>query len=317
MKRTSIKIALFLSVLSLTFTSCLKDAAVDEGRIGITPNKGQRIAEIAGSPTGFINVDVIGSPRDTTFTMVIVRLASETPAENDIQVTLTSDHSLVTAYNAAHATNYQAAPTSAYQFSPLAVTIPKGQREGTLTLKAIPNNLFAAQYAFGFRITSVSDPSITISGNYGTQVVALTVRNKYDGFYKVVSGSVQRYAGGAPEAAGGLNGSLAGNPEVALVTTGPNSLGIPAPVSPNPGTLYWANGSNSQVAGIDNVRLSIDPVTNAVTMSSLGNATLTNWPGRENRYDPATQTFYLNFHWNPTAPNKREYSVVLKYSKPR
>jgi hypothetical protein len=316
MKRFSINIALILPALSFLFTSCLKDKEVDEGRIGIKPNAGQKILEIAGNPNGFINVDLVGSAKDTTVTLVTVRLASESPAQSDIQVTLVQDPSMLTAYNTANGTNYQVPPASTYQIPSMVATIPKGQREAILTLKAIPNNLFSGTYAFGLRIASVSDPSVTISGNFGKQIVALTIRNQWDGIYSVESGSVQRYtAPGAPEAAGGLNGSVAGNEDVVLATVG--TFTVQFMTTPyGPVGLRWAKGSNSGVSGIENLRATIDPATNQVTMFSLVNTTLANWEGKENRYDPATRTFYLNFRWNPTA-NRREYSVVLKYKSPR
>jgi hypothetical protein len=316
MKRISINIALIFPVLSFVFASCLKDKEVDDGLIGIKPNAGQKILEIAGNPSGFINVDLVGSAKDTTVTLVTVRLASESPAQGDIQVTLAQDPSLLTAYNTAHGTNYQVPPASAYQLPTLVATIPKGQREGTITLKAAPNNLFSGTYAFSFRVASVSDPSVTISGNFGKQIVALTIRNQWDGIYSVESGFVQRYTGpGAPEALGGLNGSVAGNEDVELATVGTFTVQF-STTTYGPVGLRWAKGANSGVSGIENLRATIDPATNQVTMSSGANATLANWEGKENKYDPATRTFTLNFRWNPNA-NRREYSVVLKYKGPR
>jgi hypothetical protein len=137
----------------------------------------------------------------------------------------------------------------------------------------------------------------------------MNAKNPYDGMYKVIGGQVQRYtAPGAPEVGGSLNGPLAGNQDVTLTTIDANTVEITG--------LQWAKGSGSGVAGIDNLRATVDPVTNLVTMRSLGNATLTNWSGKVNRYDPATKTFNLAFDWNQTA-NRREYEIVLKYDRPR
>ncbi|MDT4886891.1 hypothetical protein FQZ97_1232940 [compost metagenome] len=75
--------------------------------------------------------------------------------------------------------------------------------------------------------------------------------------------------------------------------------------------LRWAGGT-SGVAGIDNLRATIDPATNLVTMTALGNATLANRAGYENKYDPATKTLTLNFDWNQTA-NAREIGLVIQW----
>jgi len=96
-----------------------------------------------------------------------------------------------------------------------------------------------------------------------------------------------------------------------LITSGVNELDIPA--SGN-GSFRWSG--NGGIGGIDGLRMAVNGTTNQVTWSCAGNATLTNWAGRANNYDPATKTFNLNFRWNP-ATTTREYSVVLRYKSPR
>jgi hypothetical protein len=239
-------------------------------------------------------------------------LAETNPASEDIQVTLVPNNALVTT------AGYTVAPASVYTLSGngLVVTIPKGQREGYINVTTKPSNLIGATYALGFTISSISNPSYTISATGKNYLAILPVKNSYDGIYSVIDGFVQRYtAPGSPEPAGGLNGSLVGNPDVILATIDANSVSVP-PSSATSGAFYWAFGANSKVAGVDGIKLTVDPATNLVTVTCSGNATLANWEGKENRYDPATKTFYLNFRWNPTS-NRREYSVVLKYKKAR
>ena len=77
-----------------------------------------------------------------------------------------------------------------------------------------------------------------------------------------------------------------------------------------------------QAAGIDNLRATVNPATNVVTMQALGNTTLANWTGSTtgityNRYDPATKTFYLAFKWTSVDPAYREYEIVIRYKGPR
>ncbi|MGB8194217.1 MAG: DUF1735 domain-containing protein [Chitinophagaceae bacterium] len=309
MKLLNVKMLLAFAALIVIGTGCLKDKDYDDGRIGINIDKSLKFVEIAGPSSGFMNVDLVGSPTDTSVDLVLVRLASDAPADKDIQVTLALDPGLVTAYNADHGTNYTVPTASQYTLPSLTVTIPRGERQASLRLTAKPNNLFGGEYALGLRIASVSDASVKISGNWNAQVVGLTIRNKYDGIYTVVSGTVTRYSNPTTvENPSTLNGPLAGNPDVTMTTAGANTVVITG--------LQWRAGSNSGVGGIDGLRATVDPATNLVTMTATGNATLANWAGKENRYDPATKTFYLAFRWNPvTTP--REYEVVLKYKSPR
>ena len=307
MKLLNIRFLFALVATALFGTGCLKDDNFDDGRYGINLDGVSKIVEIAGPVDGFVNVDLIGSPSDTTVDLALVRLAGGN-ADKDVQVTLALDPTVVTAFNTEHGTNYTAPAANLFSIPSLTVTIPAGQKTGNLRLKAKPNDLFGGAYALGVRVVSVSDPSVKISSNWNTQVVGLTIRNKYDGVYSVESGFVQRYtAPGVPESPSALSGPLAGNPDVSLVTFGTNTVEIQG--------LNWT-ASQGGVGGINNLRATVDPATNLVTLSALGNATLANWAGHENKYDPATKTFYLAFRWNP-ATTTREYEVVLKYKHPR
>ncbi|MNR56285.1 hypothetical protein D3C85_1768300 [compost metagenome] len=51
-------------------------------------------------------------------------------------------------------------------------------------------------------------------------------------------------------------------------------------------------------------------------MKSLGTPNLRNTPGKDNKYDPATKTFTLNFDWNQTT-TPREATVIIKYKNGR
>ena len=306
--------------VSTILTGCLKDTKFNNNEYGI--NDPAASPDGVGFTLGNTAVQIrsleVSSSTQTISDLLILNLFAEKAATSDVTVTIVSDTSIVSAYNTANNTSTLQLPVTSYNVAPITTTIKAGQRLDTISLPIAttasldPNKL----YGVGLRIASVSNGYI-IATNYSKIYVTLSIKNKYDGVYSVVSGSVQRYtAPGTPDVSNSLSGNLAGNPDISLITTGANSVGIPAPVSPNPGTLYWAFGNNSQVAGIDNVRIAIDATTNLLTTSSLGNATLANWEGKENRYDPATKTFYLNFRWNPNT-NRREYSVVLKYKKPR
>ncbi|HMK03207.1 MAG TPA: hypothetical protein VK489_03410 [Ferruginibacter sp.] len=174
-------------------------------------------------------------------------------------------------------------------------------------------------YGLGFTVLTSTFGNVSVASK--TVITTIGAKNIYDGVYSVVSGFVQRYTGPGstnPLCCDGLTGPLGpANADIPLITTGANSNVFGGNAVSAVG-VSWSN--NTGVGGIDGLRLSVDPVTNLVTMQSSGlplsNATLTNWAGHPNYYDPATKTFYLAFRWNPAAAT-REYEVVLRYKGPR
>ncbi|HMI79481.1 MAG TPA: hypothetical protein VK484_11860, partial [Ferruginibacter sp.] len=176
----------------------------------------------------------------------------------------------------------------------------------------------SALYGLGFTITSADAGGIITQKSV---VVEIGAKNAYDGIYSYVSGFVQRYtAPGVPEV-GLLNGPLGPlNADIIMATIGANTVEIPP--AGQAGSLTWSYNTMplQGVAGIDGLKLTVDPVTNLVNAVSTGyatsNATFGNWLGHTNSYAPGTKTFTLAWRWNP-ATTTREYEVVLKYKGPR
>ncbi|MCX2493487.1 DUF1735 domain-containing protein [Pedobacter sp. PF22-3] len=239
-----------------------------------------------------------------------VQLTGPDPAPQDVVVNigvksaaiaeLNADKSVISSY-----VPYVELPASLYTITTPTVTIPSGQRTAIVKVAYKTGNFdFSKKYALPISITSSNYGGV--SKNFGTVLLNVSAKNAYDGIYAMQTGSfVQRYSNPTtPTTGDALNGNTSTNPNVTLTTVGATTLEIT--------NLRWAGGS-SNVAGIDNLRLTVDPATNLVTMSSLGNPTLANVPGSVNKYDPATRTFTLNFDWNQTAA-KRVYGLNIKYS---
>ena len=266
--------------------------------------------------------DIIAYARDVkatndTFILIDVRRYPNSNAElnQPLTVKLTKNSGLIDAYNTANGTGYVELPSGAYTLlSDInSITFQPGEAVKEIKISVDQSKLdLSQQYALGFSIADAGSDAVAVPA-LKDALYDIGVKNQYDGIYSVVSGTVTRYTAPGSPAGDALSGSLAGNPDVTLITSGANSVAIPPP---GPGSIQWAAGNNSYVAGIDGLNITVDPVTNLTTITSASNPTLTDWPGKENRYDPATQTFYLNFRWNPTA-NVREYSIVLKYKGPR
>jgi len=238
---------------------------------------------------------------------IVVSYSGADVASTDITVYIgVGTSEMLEAFNEVRETNYEIIPSSMYTL-PASVTIPQGQRTATYTVKVKPNQFdLTKSYALPLTITSAS--SGIVSGNFGSAIFAVSAKNQWDGIYTSVAGNVQRYSAPGVPTTDNLNGSMAGNPDVTLSTINANTVEIT--------NLRWAGGS-STIAGIDNLRATIDPATNQVTMTALGNASLRNIAGAENKYDPDTKTFMLNFEWNPTAAARQITGLVLKYESER
>lgn len=305
-----------IALASVVFlSSCLKKT----DRLGFINDKGSIVSEIATANEAnpvFAAVSTVPAVETIDVIKVAFHNAKNLPS-GDIKIKLVLDPTIITDYNTANGTNYVPLPFAAYSLSDptLEITIPKGTYgihtlQATITKSAL--NL-TQTYALGFKIQSVSEG--VISDLASSELFVLGVKNIYDGIYSVVSGFVQRYtAPGVPSDPDVLNGPLGpANPDVYLVTASATASTTTSSTYAGVG-VTWANGGG--VGGIDGLKVTVDPATNLVTMSSVLAPSLTNWAGHTNDYNPATKTFRLAFRWNPTA-NVREYQVVLKYKAPR
>ena len=314
------KIFATIAMFSLIFTACKKaNIATPMGDAGQTLVKllnGGTPASIAKKP-----IDFVATPTRLLAVELRRDIPNETELNKTMVVTLRDDTGAVTR------AGYLQMPVTWFSFQ-IDGGVKTGGQGGTYTVTfkpgefsksiyiTIPNATLlnpSALYGLGFTILTAD-----AGGKISTQrsvVVEVGAKNIYDGIYSYVSGLVTRYTAPGVPAGDALSGPLSSppNPDVFLVTTGGNSVNFP--VAGSPGQLTWSGGT-SGVAGIDGLRLTVDPATNLVTVTSAGNGTLTNWVGFVNKWDPATKTFTLNFRWNPTA-NVREYSVILKYKAPR
>jgi hypothetical protein len=316
MKRINIKIFTALTASAIVLASCLKDKDYEDGLRGNNIDEDIRLVEISGPTDGFRTADYVASPVDTTVNAVMVTLASAKPATSDIQVTLALDNSLVAAYNAAHGTSYDVAPANLYSIPSLTVTIPAGSSVGYLKIKAKPTDFIGQEYALGFKLASVSDPGVKLSGNFNQQVVALVTRNQYDGTYTL------KFAFYHPTASPDYGKK---STVVELHTTGANSVKLYWPLLGGYAPPIISGGGFSYFASQE-PEFTIDPVTNKVTVQNAFPGAVTFYqmaPGYDSRYDPATKTIYAKFGYNYSPgpvfnpATNREWTDTLIYQGPR
>lgn len=293
-----------LALLTLGLSSCLKDDMVDDQKYGMINLDANKITELPDATAPF---SLLLEDKEVTIDLITVNLAASQVAQEDLTVTLDTAQTpaVIAAYNEANAATTLSFPVSSKFTFPtgLVVTIPKGSRTGVLQLKLNKLDLNASRpLGKAFRIVSVDKPGYIISGNFNSTLAVVAAKNQYDGIYSY-SGTIYRNSATGPDPV--LSGAFTNATARSLVTLSPNTLSL---------VPLWVNGTG--IAGIDNTFITVDPVTNLVTVASKGNATLKNTPGAVNKYDPATRTFTLAFEWG-AAPANRVTTMILKYSKAR
>ncbi|RYE12415.1 MAG: DUF1735 domain-containing protein, partial [Sphingobacteriales bacterium] len=266
-----------------------------------------------------LGIDFVARPQTITVADVRREAASTEDLSKPFTVIVKDDTAALRIYNDSNGTSITPMPRAWYtpSVAPSAVggtytvSFAAGQFAAPIKITIPDATILDPGATYGIAFTLVSNDANFQNSVGKTYIFEVGAKNQYDGIYSVISGYVQRYtAPGAPTVGDALNGPLGPtNPNVYMITTGANSVKIP--VSGTAGTWTWSGGA-SGVAGIDGFSITVDPATNLVTTAASGNPSLHNWPGKVNRYDPATKTFYLAFEWNPTA-NRREYEVVVKW----
>jgi len=298
MKNKNILTGLAALFCIINLSSCLKNKNEQPDFSGTTP-----VVEIpVGSPVGDGTVNSLSTsliqqdaPSDYIY---YINYAASSTKSTDIKVTLSVDPATLAAYNSAHASDpaLTIVPSNAFTM-PTTITIPANQRRVQVPVKFM-STLLNPALTYGLPVTITDASGEVISKNFGSVVIKVAVRNKYDGKYSF-KGYIFREGD-----TDGLTGFFKGLTKD-LPSNGANAVDF---------GQVWASGGG--VGGIDGLTINVDPTTNKVTMKSTANASLANDPAYDNRYDPATKTFYLSFKWG-TSPASRAATDTLTYISPR
>lgn len=314
-----------LSLLFLTgLTGCLKDKIADDQLANPSIDRNKKLIEIAGpftnttSYTSTYALSLNASTKDTTANLVVVRLASDQVASEDVQVTLELAPELIKAYNDSTGNKYEVPASSLFTMSSLTVTIPKGSREGNITIKAIPNNLAGKAYAFGFRIKSVSSPDYIISGNLNNQVVIVGVKNKYDGVW-TITGTFLDQTNAAFTGLYPLEWDLVTSSANSIVAYDNEQLGIPGHLFLNNGSPTYY-GNFGLVVNFDVATDKITSITNFYGQPSSNGRSAALDPSGVNAYSivngvPTIKVKY--FLLQPGATVRTKFDETWTYKGPR
>jgi hypothetical protein len=294
MKLNIIKSILIASSFSFSLVSCLKDEAYEDQEIQSTRSKGSpQIIEMkisANNATKFVSLAYNNSNNDTVVDLVPITLATSGPASEDINVTVESRPALVEAYNDTNHTTYEVPASTLVSIVNNVVTIPKGSNTGYLRVKFKPSAIIGKDWAFGFAISSVDKAGYTISGNLGSGVVAMLIKNKYDGTYEVDGSLVDL-----------INPALSSTPdgpypfEVELHTTGASSVKM---YVKGQGYLHLIGGNSAY--GEFSPQFNFDLTTNKITSVTNGEPSPTR--NRSGEIDPSGANMY-----------NADKSIVVKY----
>jgi hypothetical protein len=298
---------LIISVLSIFFASCLKDKGVEDHKYGITPPGDQPPGIGFPEATVALNaraVDLADTPQVINFPLI--NLDAENPAPQDIHVNLIQNDALIDDYNTNNPSSpLTLLPASAYSISSLKVVILKGTRSVKLQIN-IPNAKIldvSQTYGLAFSISSVDESGYTIPANFKNVLVAIAIKNPYDGIYSVTGESVR---GGDPSLTGPF-----GPFEKTFVTAGATAVQWI-------GAVYWAHQASQLPAGYE-PKVTIDPITNKIIDISSPNGAIVPTTTYDQHYDPATRTLYFQFTYGggPTGPSARLFTEVATYLRPR
>lgn len=289
----------------LSFSSCLKDENIQQDFTHLKPmvEIGDTSPNVDGAPNS-TTLGMIGNTTPVTFNLEL-RYAYSAPSPG-LAVTIDIDPTVLTKYNTVKGTARQVLPAALYSIANKTVTIPAGSNSVKLPIVVANPSLIAptTPYAIPLRITNAS--GVDISGNFGSHVVVVIIKNIYDGVYSRI-GNIQRNSATGPDPA--LSGNYTA-PDASLTTDGQFSNWYVSPT--------WSNGTGIAgigTPGLDGIKFTVDPATNKVTASCPANPLVANTPGKDNYYDPATRTFHVAFQWG-ALPNTRVIEETLKWIKP-
>jgi hypothetical protein len=175
-------------------------------------NTDRVIAEFTDAAAGgAISLDY--STTELELDLAEVRLFMRSWAKKDVVVKIQDNAAAVGDYNTENGTSYLPYPSSGYRFVDDSYTLTQDDRAATVKIRLRPSDLLGANYAIGLSISSVENGEVSETAK--KIVIAVSVKNKYDGVYNVTGTVVD---------AAGLYGGFYPNDGVELRTVGANAV---------------------------------------------------------------------------------------------
>ena len=313
---------LFLAIGLVMLAGCLKDKDFNDGAIQSVTGNSPKVISLGvqvSSVANFTSIAYDASPNDTTVDFLPVELGGSTDAPEDVHVTIAQADTLVDNYNADpdNAVTDYVVPTD-FTIVSNVVTIKKGTRIGYLQIKFIPNNYVGQDIAIGFRVASVAEAGYTISGNVGTGIIAIVIKNKYDGLYTLRQQSIGWAAYGISD--GPVNQWPT---DVGFFSTG-GASNIFNTAQTGSAEMGFSTAGGLTSFGATEPQFTFDPNTNLLT--SVVNLVPDDGRGRvftlnpsvtDSRYDPTSKTLYIAYLFKQNGRPDQQIYDTLTYNGPR
>jgi hypothetical protein len=323
----------FTSLIALFLLSSCLDNTGNLDVFNSVNSKG--IISIGQAEPG-VNVKTVEILATPTKISVVINAARVNKAVN---VTVEVDPTLLTAYNteqtALDATYvpYEILPANLYTIPSLTVNIPAGKLDTPFDFNVSTSLIdLSKKYALPIALKSVDDPSVVIASNLNSSIVAVVVKNKYDGNYTL---AIEHSGWGAPVTSGaGLIFDMpADKPEmypdgIDLVTLGADAVGIFNVFRGDnllPGFGNTAGNPTPTGFGVSSPVFRFDSndkiisVVNALPDDGRGRQFVLNpaAPPTDNFYDPATKKIIANFFFKQNGRPDMRVKWTMVFDKSR
>lgn len=326
MKKNILTVLSFILAGS-TLTSCLKDDS-----LVLNPEKTNNVIEFA-NPTQIVDVTATYKmysfqydlAPEVTLPITVQYAGAESGAPQDITVKIApGTEEQVDTYNEEGHQDVELSymPASNYTLSTTEVVIKQGQKQATFNVVFKPT-LFDFNKSLALPLTIASASSGVVSGNFGTILLNVGAKNKWDGSYKFTGSA--RTADGVPDRTNVYQaGPWVWPGNINLVTSSLTTVDLyDDTYNFGGGTAQWllllgASPTTGGGFGQARPRFTIDDATNKVTAVVNAFPNPTNGrafaidPTYNNKYDPATKTFDFRFIF--TQPNFKPLFVNYKFT---
>jgi hypothetical protein len=314
----------FASLIALFLLSSCLDNTGNLDVFNSVNNKG--IISIGQAEPG-LNVKTVEISANPVSVSVVVNAAR---VNKPINVTVEVDPTLLAAYNSEQAAldpafvPFQLLPSTLYTIPSLVVAIPAGKLDTPFEVQIATATIsLTAKYILPIVLKSVDDPSVVIASNLSSSLIAIVVKNRFDGKYTVTGTMVDN-----------VNPNLVGYYpwKAELVTNGglQNVLQDAEGYFSDPRIHIIKQVSPAAISGYGSfgVTFNFDDANNVVSVINLFGQPASNTrsakldPTGINKWDPVTKTLKVKYFMiqtnQATGTNPRvTFDETYTYTGPR
>lgn len=280
---------------ALIFSGCKKNQVFGDVAI----NTFRPIVEFSDRDFKLVAMDY--GTNEVTVDITDIRFMIRSEIQNSATARITLSTNAVEDYNAANGTSYTPVSVPMVALTQTDFTLSPDQRSQTVRIRVKPIDVFTGENAIGIVISDGGGSEVSKIAD--TLVVALSVKNRYDGVYRL-RGFHNRQS---PDYTAPYD------EEVELITSGANSVYMywaPAGGPAHPiagGTGAYTNFTTNFIFDLATDKLVAWDMTPYATtvVPAMG-------PATDSRWDPATRTIYAQFYYNNN-PTQRGFTDTLTY----